>query len=172
MDAAYLRSNVSDALSQGLAATLVAQPDDPVEYLGRYLLKYVERKEAEEKVRDATARRLPRPFWRLLFLSFLLNTILLPALITSRESFGVHLSPSCCRPLREPRFWPKNPLRLKPVRMRSSKEIDRSKKGWSVRKRRRWSSRSCWNLPRRSMTTSGAEFWTSFSVKLVLRACT
>ena len=44
MDALYLKNNVYGALTEGLASMAVALPDDKVEYLGRYLLKYVDRK--------------------------------------------------------------------------------------------------------------------------------
>ena len=44
MDALYLKNNVYTALTEGLASMAVALPDDKVEYLGRYLLKYVDRK--------------------------------------------------------------------------------------------------------------------------------
>ncbi len=41
---------VTDAVTEAVAATVAAQPDDPVDYLGRYLLKFVTRKEAEHTV--------------------------------------------------------------------------------------------------------------------------
>lgn len=41
---------VTDAVTAAVAATVAAQPDDPVDYLGRYLLKFVARKEAEHAV--------------------------------------------------------------------------------------------------------------------------
>lgn len=42
MDAAYLSKNVQEPLSEALTSMSVAMPDDRVEYLGRYLLAYVE----------------------------------------------------------------------------------------------------------------------------------
>lgn len=49
MDALYLKNNVYGALTEALASMAVALPEDKVEYLGRYLLKYVERKKAKEE---------------------------------------------------------------------------------------------------------------------------
>ncbi len=49
-NAAYLKENVADALSDGLAATVAAQPDDPVEYLGNFLIDYVKRIETIKQV--------------------------------------------------------------------------------------------------------------------------
>lgn len=40
-DSDFLKATVGDALAKGVAATVEAQPDDPVEYLARYLLRYV-----------------------------------------------------------------------------------------------------------------------------------
>ena len=48
--AEYVNAMVSDAVTEGLASTIASQPDDPVDYLGRYLLNLVERKEAEAVV--------------------------------------------------------------------------------------------------------------------------
>lgn len=50
MDAAYLQKEVGVALSKGLAATTAAQPYDPVNYLGQWLLKYVQNQECETMV--------------------------------------------------------------------------------------------------------------------------
>lgn len=50
-DTSFLNDSVTEALVEGLAATISAQPDDSVEYLGQFLLKFVERKEAEMRVR-------------------------------------------------------------------------------------------------------------------------
>lgn len=47
----YLTATVSASVTEGVAATVAAQPDDPVDFLGRYLLKLVERGETEAKVR-------------------------------------------------------------------------------------------------------------------------
>jgi hypothetical protein len=49
MDAAYLKENVFDALSEALVSMAVELPDDKVEYLGKYLIKYVERKKCKEQ---------------------------------------------------------------------------------------------------------------------------
>jgi Dpy-30 motif len=50
MDALYLKNNVYTALTEALASMAVALPDDKVEYLGKYLLKYVDRKKIKEEV--------------------------------------------------------------------------------------------------------------------------
>jgi hypothetical protein len=50
MDAAFLESTVAPALIQGLAATVEFQPEDSVEFLGRFLLKYAENEERKAKV--------------------------------------------------------------------------------------------------------------------------
>jgi hypothetical protein len=38
-EVAYLKETVGEALARGCAATIGAQPNDPVEYLGLWLLK-------------------------------------------------------------------------------------------------------------------------------------
>lgn len=48
MDASYLNNNVNAALSEAVTSMAVLSPDDPVEFLGQYLLKFVERKIAAE----------------------------------------------------------------------------------------------------------------------------
>ena len=48
MDALYLKNNVYVALTEALASMAVALPEDQVEYLGRYLIKYVDRKKVKE----------------------------------------------------------------------------------------------------------------------------
>ncbi|KAF5835087.1 hypothetical protein DUNSADRAFT_7893 [Dunaliella salina] len=40
-DTRYLQDLVGDALARGCAEVITAQPNDPVEYLGQYLLRYV-----------------------------------------------------------------------------------------------------------------------------------
>jgi len=44
MDSQYLNKNVSIALSEGISAMLVANPDDRIEYIANYLIQYVERR--------------------------------------------------------------------------------------------------------------------------------
>lgn len=44
-DTKYLQELVGDALARGTAATVAAQPNDPVEYLGQWLLRYVKNAE-------------------------------------------------------------------------------------------------------------------------------
>jgi hypothetical protein len=46
MDAQYLKKNVHGALTEALTSMAVALPDDKVDYIGRYLLQYVERKKS------------------------------------------------------------------------------------------------------------------------------
>lgn len=48
-DAAYLKGTVNDALTEALSAMSVGAPEDRVEYIGRYLLQYVQRKSAQAK---------------------------------------------------------------------------------------------------------------------------
>ena len=42
MDADYLKENVGDVLAKGVAETLLTAPDDPVDYLSKWLYKYVD----------------------------------------------------------------------------------------------------------------------------------
>ena len=51
MDVEYLKQDVAAALEEGLATVVKYQPDDQVEFLGQYLLKYVNNKRAEAQVR-------------------------------------------------------------------------------------------------------------------------
>lgn len=50
MDAEYLKNTVGSALAKGLAAVTNARPADPVEFLGMWLLKYVENQGVEVQV--------------------------------------------------------------------------------------------------------------------------
>lgn len=49
MDNSYLKKNVLPALTEALTAMAVQAPDDRVEFVGKYLISYVERKLAQEK---------------------------------------------------------------------------------------------------------------------------
>ena len=49
MDAAYLKENVFAALSEALLSMAAELPEDKVEYLGKYLITYVERKKCKEQ---------------------------------------------------------------------------------------------------------------------------
>lgn len=49
MDSQYLNKNVSAALSEGISAMLVANPEDRVEYIANYLIQYVERRRRKEE---------------------------------------------------------------------------------------------------------------------------
>jgi hypothetical protein len=50
MDAKYLKTNVDEALTEALSSMAVSQPDDPIEYIGNYLLQWVARREKRELV--------------------------------------------------------------------------------------------------------------------------
>ncbi|GHP11270.1 hypothetical protein PPROV_000999800 [Pycnococcus provasolii] len=60
MDAAYLKDTVGPALASACAATAIAMPPDPVEYLGMYLLKHVKNVQVETAFFDEKAVRLAR----------------------------------------------------------------------------------------------------------------
>uniref|UniRef100_A0A6U4NIS8 GAF domain-containing protein n=1 Tax=Hemiselmis andersenii TaxID=464988 RepID=A0A6U4NIS8_HEMAN len=53
MDAQYLQENVGPALTAGLASVAAGQPDDPVDYLAHWLLKYLAVQDKKEKVSAA-----------------------------------------------------------------------------------------------------------------------
>lgn len=48
MDAEYLKKTVGPALTQAMTSMIVEQPRDAVEYVGNYLLAYVDREEGKE----------------------------------------------------------------------------------------------------------------------------
>jgi hypothetical protein len=50
MDAQYLKKNVHEALIEALASMAIALPEDGIEYLGKYLVQYVERQEQQKIV--------------------------------------------------------------------------------------------------------------------------
>ena len=50
MDALYLKENIQDALTESLTSMVVSCPDDSIEFIGNYLLNYVERKAAITQV--------------------------------------------------------------------------------------------------------------------------
>jgi hypothetical protein len=52
MDAQYLKNNVNDALTEALTSMAVALPEDGIEYIGRYLLQYVERRKLQKKMTE------------------------------------------------------------------------------------------------------------------------
>ena len=52
MDNKYLVNNVGDALSTALAAMALEQPQDPVEFLGNFLVKFVQKQSVAQKVRN------------------------------------------------------------------------------------------------------------------------
>lgn len=45
-----MKNNVNDALVEALTSMAVSQPDDPIEFLGKYLLNWVDRKTIQAKV--------------------------------------------------------------------------------------------------------------------------
>eukprot|EP00288_Rhodomonas_lens_P016941 CAMPEP_0177713232 /NCGR_PEP_ID=MMETSP0484_2-20121128/12827_1 /TAXON_ID=354590 /ORGANISM="Rhodomonas lens, Strain RHODO" /LENGTH=493 /DNA_ID=CAMNT_0019225103 /DNA_START=8 /DNA_END=1485 /DNA_ORIENTATION=+ len=57
-DAQYLQENVGDALTAALTSTAAAQPDDPVEYMAHWLLKYLAVEEKKAKVKEAEAQMI------------------------------------------------------------------------------------------------------------------
>ena len=63
MDTEYLKASVGNALSTGIAETVLVRPDDPVDYLAQRLLKWVEDSHAktttiaaEEEAKDKQVR--------------------------------------------------------------------------------------------------------------------
>ena len=63
MDTEYLKAAVGDALSTGIAETVLMRPEDPVDYLAQRLLKWVEDSHAktatiaeEEEAKDKQVR--------------------------------------------------------------------------------------------------------------------
>jgi hypothetical protein len=52
MDAKYLNSTVSDGLTQGFAALARLQPDDPIDYLGKWLIKHADSVAKSKEVGD------------------------------------------------------------------------------------------------------------------------
>ena len=50
MENSYLQSTVGPALIEALAKASVAHPEDPIEYIAHYLLKYKANQEADVKV--------------------------------------------------------------------------------------------------------------------------
>ena len=60
MDVQYLKNNVNEALNEALTSMAACTPDDNVEYLGRYLIQYVNRLKAKniEKVSTIEAENL------------------------------------------------------------------------------------------------------------------
>ena len=50
MDTEFLQRTVGEALSEALTMLVVAQPVDPVEFIGRSLLDYIKRREIETQV--------------------------------------------------------------------------------------------------------------------------
>lgn len=49
MDADYLKANLHDPLTEALAAMAAKVPDDKVEFIGQYLLQFVERQKIKER---------------------------------------------------------------------------------------------------------------------------
>lgn len=55
MDAEYLKQNVGDILANGLTAVVLNQPEDSVDFLGRWLLNFVQNKRSSEAAAKAEA---------------------------------------------------------------------------------------------------------------------
>eukprot|EP01035_Chromulina_nebulosa_P018129 gene18129-23783_t len=61
MDANYLKVNVYDALTEAISAMVIDVPDDKIEYIGKYLLTFVDRKQllkTKEKHRNQVDKEL------------------------------------------------------------------------------------------------------------------
>jgi hypothetical protein len=57
MDAKYLSDNINFALTEALSSMAVSLPDDGVEYVGKYLLQFVERKNMMDAVSECVCVR-------------------------------------------------------------------------------------------------------------------
>lgn len=57
MDAEYLKANVGELLSAGLAETVMMHPDDPVDYLAQFLRKSVGDQALEQTASISAERR-------------------------------------------------------------------------------------------------------------------
>lgn len=51
MDAQYLKKNVNEALIEALASMAIVMPEDGIEYIGKYLIQYVQRQEMKKQVK-------------------------------------------------------------------------------------------------------------------------
>jgi hypothetical protein len=49
MDALYIKKNVSVALTEALNSMNISLPEDKVDFVGKYLIKYVERKKKRDE---------------------------------------------------------------------------------------------------------------------------
>jgi hypothetical protein len=56
VDAEYLVSTVGPVLAQGVADCLIADPDDPVAYVGEWLKQYVKNTSVTDEVRQEKAK--------------------------------------------------------------------------------------------------------------------
>ncbi|KAG3198111.1 hypothetical protein JG687_00004907 [Phytophthora cactorum] len=56
LDHAYLRQTVGTPLTEAMAQLAILQPEDPVEFLGNYLLKHVANVEAQQKLQKQKQR--------------------------------------------------------------------------------------------------------------------
>jgi len=50
MDAQYVKETVAPAIVEGLTAVVRSQPQDPVDFLGRFLVSYADHLEGIQKV--------------------------------------------------------------------------------------------------------------------------
>lgn len=51
MDADFLKRTIGKPLSEALASLVIAQPPDPIEFIGEALLDYIKRRDTETQVR-------------------------------------------------------------------------------------------------------------------------
>ncbi len=59
MDAAYIKSTVSEALVEALAVLARVNPENPVDYLGKLLVKHADTLDAQARVRAWAEGRPP-----------------------------------------------------------------------------------------------------------------
>jgi hypothetical protein len=52
MDAQYVKETVGAAVIEGVTAVVRSAPEDPVDYLGRFLVHYANHLEATQNVRE------------------------------------------------------------------------------------------------------------------------
>lgn len=57
MDADFLKRTVGRPLSEALTSLVIAQPTDPIEFIGEALLDYIKRREDETTVRSNKVRK-------------------------------------------------------------------------------------------------------------------
>eukprot|EP00696_Hemimastix_kukwesjijk_P008637 gnl/Hemi2/20921_TR6932_c0_g1_i1.p3 gnl/Hemi2/20921_TR6932_c0_g1~~gnl/Hemi2/20921_TR6932_c0_g1_i1.p3 ORF type:complete len:108 (-),score=7.60 gnl/Hemi2/20921_TR6932_c0_g1_i1:42-365(-) len=58
MDTVYLKEQVGAPLSFAMAAMAIKKPSDPVDFIGRWLLKYVENQTKDEVIQNQIEQRV------------------------------------------------------------------------------------------------------------------